>query len=345
MTRGRVALDSLITLIAPVVWGSTYIVTTELLPPDRPLLASAMRALPAGLILLAVCRVLPRGVWWWRALVLGTLNMGAFFYLLFVAAYLLPGGVAALVMSVQPMIMLVLAAFVLGNRVRPVHVLTGVLGVVGVGLLVVGPEAALTPWGVLAGLTAAASMATGIVLTKHWGRPEGVGVLAMTGWQLTAAGLLLAPATLALEGLPDRITGPNLAGFAYLGVIGALFAYVLWFRGVERLPALAVSFLSFGSPLAATVLGWAILGQALTPVQLTGALIAVAAVALAQVVALRSAPAGAARGHQRAEDTSPSVSVDHSSPPDPRSPRMGKTTSSEHAPGVEEGAPPDRRPR
>ncbi|MFI6578496.1 EamA family transporter [Nocardiopsis sp. NPDC050513] len=306
MNRGRIALDSLITLIAPVVWGSTYIVTTEFLPPDRPLLAAAMRSLPAGLILLAVCRVLPHGVWWWRTLVLGTLNMGVFFYLLFVAAYLLPGGVAALVMSVQPMLVLVLAALVLGNRVRPVHVLTGVMGVVGVGLLVVGPEAALNPWGVLAGLAAAACMATGIVLTKHWGRPEGVGVLAMAGWQLTAAGFLLAPATLVFEGLPDRITGANLAGFAYLGLIGALVAYALWLRGLDRLPAVAVSFLSFGSPLAATVLGWAVLGQALTPVQLTGALIAVAAVAVAQVVAPRSAPA-AASGHQRAEDTSPSV--------------------------------------
>ncbi|MCY9787277.1 EamA family transporter [Nocardiopsis sp. EMB25] len=297
MTRGRVALDSLLTLTAPVVWGSTYIVTTELLPPDRPLLAAAMRSLPAGLVLLAVCRVLPRGVWWWRVLILGALNMGVFFYLLFVAAYLLPGGVAALVMSVQPMLVLVLAALVLGNRVRPVHVLACVLGVVGVGLLVVGPEAELNPWGVLAGIAAAACMATGIVLTKHWGRPQGVGVLAMTGWQLTAAGLLLAPATLVVEGLPTQITGPNLTGFAYLSLVGALLAYSLWLRGLDRLPAVTVSFLSFGSPLAATVLGWAVLGEALTPVQLAGALIAVAAVSVVQVVAPRGGPARSA-GHR-----------------------------------------------
>ena len=67
-----------------------------------------MRALPAGLILVALGRVSPHGIWWWRAIVLGVLNIGAFFYFLFVAAYHLPGGVAALVMSVQPMIVLVL---------------------------------------------------------------------------------------------------------------------------------------------------------------------------------------------------------------------------------------------
>ncbi|MFV2195089.1 EamA family transporter [Nocardiopsis sp. LOL_012] len=285
MNRGRAVLDPLITLVAPVVWGSTYIVTTELLPPDRPLLAAAVRSLPTGLVLLAFCRVLPRGVWWWRALVLGTLNMGAFFYLLFVAAYLLPGGIAALVMSVQPMFVLVLAALVLGSRIRPAHVAACALGATGVGLLVTGPEAALNPAGVLAGLAAAACMAGGIVLTKRWGRPDGVGLLTMTGWQLTVAGLMLAPAALAVEGLPDRVTGANLAGFAYLGVIGTLVSYALWFRGVERLPAPTVSFLAFGSPLAAVFLGWAVLGQGLSPVQACGALLAVAAVVLAQFAA------------------------------------------------------------
>ncbi|WP_304453193.1 EamA family transporter [Nocardiopsis sp. YSL2] len=299
MSGHRIALDSLITAIAPAVWGSTYLVTTELLPPDRPLLAAAVRALPAGLVLLAVTRVLPGGVWWWRSLVLGTLNIGVFLYLLFVAAYLLPGGVAALVMSVQPVVVLLLGAVWLGTRIRLVHVLACLLGAAGVGLLVVGPEAALDPLGIAAGLAAAAAMATGMVLTKRWGRPKGVGVLAMTGWQLTAGGLLLTPAALLVEGLPAHVTGANLAGFAYLGIVGALISYALWFRGLERLPALAVSFLSFASPLAATVLGFLFLGETLTPVQLLGALGAVGAVVLVQVTAsprARTAPAAPAEG-------------------------------------------------
>ena len=54
----------LLTALAPVSWGTTYAVTTEFLPPDRPLFTGLMRALPAGLLLLALGRVLPRGVWW-----------------------------------------------------------------------------------------------------------------------------------------------------------------------------------------------------------------------------------------------------------------------------------------
>lgn len=283
MKSDSLARDSALTALTPAVWGSTYLVTTELLPPDRPLLAGAARALPAGLILLAIFRVLPRGSWWWRALVLGVLNIGAFFYLLFLAAYHLPGGVAALVLATQPLLVLLLAAPLLKDNIRPIHVASCLLGALGVALLVLKPEAHLDTIGILAGLGGAVSMAVGIVLTKRWGRPPGVGVLTYTGWQLTVGGLVLAPAMLIAEGVPSDITATNITGFAYLSVIGALIAYAVWFRGIDRLPALAVSFLSLVSPLAATILGYIFLSQGLAPLQIVGALAVVGAVVLAQV--------------------------------------------------------------
>ncbi len=48
MKSGGRLLDPVVTAFAPAVWGSTYLVTTELLPANRPLLAAAVRALPAG---------------------------------------------------------------------------------------------------------------------------------------------------------------------------------------------------------------------------------------------------------------------------------------------------------
>ncbi|GAA4001686.1 EamA family transporter [Streptomyces sp. NBC_01352] len=290
MTGQRLATTSAITALAPAVWGSTYLVTTEFLPPDRPLLASTVRALPAGLILLAATRVLPKGSWWWKAIVLGVLNIGAFFYFLFLAAYHLPGGVAALVMSVQPMIVLLMGAVLLGDRIKPVHVASCLIAAAGVALLVLQPHAGLDGIGVVAGLLGALSMAAGIVLTKRWGRPEGVTLLTFTGWQLTVGGLALLPVTLASEPLPDHLTWENVGGFAYLGIIGALVAYVLWFRGLSRLPALAASFLSFASPLCATILGYLFLDQSLRPLQLLGAAAVVGAVVLAQPRAKKPAP-------------------------------------------------------
>ena len=95
--------DILLTALAPAVWGSTYIVTTEALPADYPVTLAALRALPAGLLLLAITRCLPSRAWLGRTFLLGSFNFALFWVLLFVAAYRLPGGIAATLGSLQAM--------------------------------------------------------------------------------------------------------------------------------------------------------------------------------------------------------------------------------------------------
>lgn len=270
----------LTTAIAPVAWGTTYLVTTEALPPGRPLLAGLLRALPAGLALAALTRRRPIGRWWAKATVLGVLNIGGFFALLFLAAYRLPGGVAATMGAIQPLVAATLAALLLGERMRRRVVIAGVLGIVGVALLVLRAGARLDTVGVAAGLGGAAAMATGVVLTKHWGRP--VPLLAFTSWQLIAGGLFLVPLTLAIEGPPPALSATNLAGFAWLGSIGTAGAYALWFRGIQRLPVAGVSLLGLLSPVVATTLGWLVVHQSLSTGQLVGMALVLGAVVYGQ---------------------------------------------------------------
>ena len=278
--------DLLIAAFAPVVWGSTYLVTTEFLPPDRPLLTATLRALPVGLLLTLYARQLPTGAWWLRSAVLGVLNIGAFFALLFVAAYRLPGGVAATAGAVQPLAVAGLAWGLLGETLRPATAVAGTAGITGVALLVLGPEAALDPIGVAAALAGTLSMASGVVLTKRWRRPASL--LTSTGWQLTAGGLALLPVALLIEGAPPPLTTGNLAAYAWLGIVGTGAAYAAWFRGIDRLPVSALTFLGLLSPLVATLLGWVALDQQLTVVQLAGVALVVAAVVLPQIPRTRS---------------------------------------------------------
>ncbi len=274
----------LLAALAPIIWGSTYLVTTELLPPDRPLLVGALRALPIGLWIVAGNAELPKGWWWCRAGMLGVLNIGLFFALLFIAAYRLPGGVAATLGAIQPLLVAGLAWPLLAQRPTTLTLLSGIAGVFGVGLLVLGTGVQLDQIGVAAALGGAVSMAAGVVLAKRWVRP--VPLLLFTGWQLVVGGVVLAILSLLLEGLPPQLTLTNVTGFTYLGLIGTGLAYALWFKGIETL-GVSVSFLGLLSPVVATALGYVVLGQGLTVVQILGAVIVLGSVLGGQWAGLR----------------------------------------------------------
>lgn len=268
--------DLITTAAAPTIWGSTYIVTTTLLPDGFPLTVSLLRALPAGLLLLLLVRQLPPIDWLGRLLILGAANFAVFWSLLFVAAYRLPGGVAATLGATQPLLVLLLARAALGQSIRPAGVLAALSGILGVGLLILTPASELDALGIAAALGGALSMAAGTVLTRKWQPP--VSPLTFTAWQLTAGGLLLLPVALLVEPGFPLPTAMNMVGFLWLGLIGAALTYFFWFRGIARLgPASATAF-GFLSPLSAILLGWLLLDQSLSTTQALGAVIVLASV-------------------------------------------------------------------
>ncbi|MEM8977075.1 MAG: EamA family transporter [Pseudomonadota bacterium] len=272
----KLPLLLLATALAPIIWGTTYIVTTEFLPDGYPLTAAMLRALPAGLLLLAFTRALPSPLWLARCFVLGALNFSIFWWLLFVAAYALPGGIAATVGAVQPILVLFLSAVFLQSRLSLLAVLAGFGGVLGVSLLMVQSTVSLPPVGLLAAFGGAVSMAFGIVLTKVW-QPD-VSPLTFTAWQLTCGGALLLPISMIYE---PALTGVDLkavAGFMYLGVIGGALTYFLWFSGIARLGPNTVAPLGLLSPVTAVILGWGILGQSFNATQAIGAALVLASV-------------------------------------------------------------------
>lgn len=286
-------------LIAPVAWGSTYVVTENWLPPDRPLFAAAMRALPIGLIIVALKRQLPHGIWWWRSLVLGTLNIGLFFALIFTAAYRLPGGLASTVTAMSPLAVMLLAAFIIGERPTAVGIAGGVVGVAGVALLVLRAGAHVDMVGLLAAIGAVLVSGVGFVLVKRWERPADL--LTVTGWQLAAGGLVLVPATLIFEGRPPSVDLPAAVSFAYLGIIGTGLAYFVWFRGLTRMPAGSTSLLGLVNPIVGTAIGVVAMNETFGGIQLLGVVLVLGGV-LAGQPAVVSAVRGWFRPHARAQN-------------------------------------------
>lgn len=271
---------ALVTAVAPIAWGTTYVVTADLLPDGRPLFAGAARALPAGLILLALSRQLPRGIWWWRALVLGTLNFAAFLPLLFLSAYRLPGGVASTVQAASPLVVMALAWVVLREVPGRLRVLGGLVGLVGVGLLVLRSASSIDSLGLLAAAGSVASSALGFVLVRRW--PAPVDTLTLVSWQLVVGGVALVPLTLVVEGPPPALDLSAGAGLLWLAGVGTVLAYACWFRGLAHLPAGTVSLIGLLNPVVATSLGIAVSGEPFGVVTVTGMGLIAAGVLLGQ---------------------------------------------------------------
>jgi len=267
--------------LTPIIFGTTYLLTTEFLPPGRPLLAGLMRSLPTGLVLIIGGPIPPRR-WMARFFVLSVLYASGLFPLLFIAAYRLPGGVAAVINSLSPLLVVVISVPLLGTGIRGIQIVAGVLGVAGVALLVLRSDARLDVVGLIAMGGAAIMFSVATVLTKRWGQPEGMTAVGVTGWTFLLAGLTLLPVTLLIEGLPDHVTARNIGGLIYLILISGILAYALWFWGLQRLSASAVTFLTLLNPVTAALLGWIVLDQRLNAWQLLGAAIIGISVVLGQ---------------------------------------------------------------
>lgn len=251
----------LVTAIAPIAWGAYYFVTSHTLPADSPLWGSALRALPAGLLLMAFSRRLPHGAWWWRSAVLAALNVLGFFTLAYLAAQLLPSSIATSVMALAPVALAGFAWMLTGARPTARFALGAALGIGGVVLIIGITTGGLNWWGVAAALVAMLMNAIASVLSQRWaGGPRPIDVVA---WQLVLGGLVLVAVAVIVEGAPPAVGWLGVAGYAYVAVVATALAYWAWFVGLAHLPAGTVGIVGLLNPVTGVLLGVIVAGERL----------------------------------------------------------------------------------
>lgn len=280
ITQSTFWLDTVLTALAPVIWGSTYIVATELLPPDRPFIAALLRTLPSGMLLILFCRRFPLQREWLRLFILAALNIGFFQALLFIAAYRLPGGMAAVIGAVQPLLIMGMAWLLDKRQPATTAICASLFAIAGMATLLLSSKTGVDPVGIAAALAGSLCMATGTYLSRRW--KTDLPVLAFTGWQLFIGGLILLPIALIVDDPLPQLSVLQVLAYGYLSIVGALLAYALWFRGIARLSPVAVSSLGLLSPITAVILGWILLGQSMQGFSLLGLFIVLISVVTVQ---------------------------------------------------------------
>ncbi|RWR12656.1 DMT family transporter [Paenirhodobacter populi] len=258
-----------------ILWGFTYLLTTDMLP-HHPALVAAVRALGGAAFLLAIGWELPPRDWLGRLFILGTLNTGVFFGLFFIGVMRLPGGVAAIFQALGPIAVLLLAWGILRKTPSAMQFLSVVMGVVGVTLVVLRAGVRIDGIGVAAALASTVSLSLGGVLMNRWGKAP-IGFAAFTGWQLLVGGVELALVTLLIGDFGGGITVTNVVAFAILAVLLTGIPFLLWFKAISRIGAVNVMPFILLTPVTALVLDAVFKGLIPTAIQLLGVAIVMAA--------------------------------------------------------------------
>ncbi len=274
-----------------IVWGSTYLAIRVVVETLPPLLAAGSRFLVAGALLYGWARW--RGVepparrLWLPAFLLG----GLFFLFgnggISWAETRIPSGLTALLAATSPLFTAIFESGHHGWRRPPLRAMVGIVaGLCGVALLVAPGEIIGGGHVDLAG----AAAITLAALAWAWGSVRSHAVplhsspVLSTGMKMLAGGVLLTAAGLLLgEGprvSPDMFTPKAILAWVYLIVFGSIIGFSAFTYLLRVTTPSKVATSAYVNPLVAVALGWALLGESVTPRTLVAAAIIIGGVML-----------------------------------------------------------------
>jgi len=258
--------------IVCVVWGSTYLfikLGVEVMPPY---LLGGVRFSIAGPVLVAAClvtgRVLPRDLAAFaRVSVVGVLLLVVGNGFLNLSEVHLSSGLAALLVTTFPIWNTLLGMIgAKGERLAPAGWVGTLVALAGVAILVKPFESGVeSSWiGVAAVLIASLSWAAGTVYARR--RLRGVDPIAASAVETLIAGpLMLAIHLLVERGQPVEWGGQAWGAVGYLAVMGSLVGFTAFAYLAAHMSSSKVGTYAYVNPVVAVLLGWAFLGEAVTP--------------------------------------------------------------------------------
>ena len=278
-----------------VFWGSTYLgidIAVQSIPPG---LMCGIRFSIAGVVMLAVCALTGRRIWYSPrqialAAVVGVLLLMGGNLTLSYAELSVTTGLAALIIAITPLWFLVLDSMLLGrHRIAAGGKAGLVLGVFGL-LILFYPELTSTTamgrkelWASLSLIGGSFSWALGSVLSKKW--QSGMNAFSATGWQVTAAGIANFAFAFLVEDLHHVVWTPRgLGAVGYLIVCGSWIGYTAYIWLLEHVPTSKVSTYAYVNPVVAVFLGWLVLDE-----RVNGFIAAGSAVVVLSVILVTSA--------------------------------------------------------
>ena len=258
-------------VLLATLWGTSFVAIEAGLHYFPPLLFAGVRYAIAGAVVLGVAavasgRTIPRGRDEWLGVaVAGTFVIAAYHGLLYVAELRISGGVAAVVVSLAPVLTATFAAVLLPNeRLGPLEIGGFALGVLGVIVIADPMEAGLGSaalFGVALAFAGAVAFSLGAVLLRPL-RTD-LPIAALQGWAMVSgAGLLFVGAALLGES-PAAIVwnATSIASLSYLTLLSGVVAFLIYFALLDEVGPAQLHLVGYAEPVVAAVGSWVLLGS------------------------------------------------------------------------------------
>ncbi len=275
----RISLPSVMFVLLAILWGGSFVAIEVGLHYFPPLVFAGIRYAVAGAVILgyavvATDRWRPRARGEYLAVtIVGAFVIAGYHGLLYLGERHVSGAIAAVVVSLSPVLTAGFAAIVLDERLSLTKGFGFALGIGGVAVVAgLNPANALSAnvYGIGLVFLGTACFAVSAVLTRPL-RNE-LPAASLQAWaMLGGSGLLLAAGAARGESLSAiHLTPTALASFAYLTLLSGVVAFLLYFRLLERIGPTKLHLVGYLEPVVATLASWAVLGELVSSTTLVG---------------------------------------------------------------------------
>lgn len=280
--------------IAPALfvflWSTGFIGAKYGLPYAEPFTFLAVRMAITFVLLIAIAFILRRNWPGWAAaghsMVTGILIHGGYLGAVFwVIDNGMPAGIAALIVAMQPLLTVVIARLLLGEKATLRQIIAFFVALGGVFMVIlprlegVAQATGITPLNFAVTLLSVLAIALGTVYQKRFA--TGVGLVSGTAAQYFGACLFLSILSLAFETGHIEWTLQFTLAMTWLVVVLSLGAVLLLMVLIRRNSSASTASLFYLVPVFTAVLAWLLFGETLTPLQIAGMAVVVIAVARA----------------------------------------------------------------
>jgi drug/metabolite transporter (DMT)-like permease len=277
--QNRISFPALLFVILATFWGGSFVAIEVGLHYFPPLVFAGARYAVAGVVILCYAIVTadrwrPRSREEYLSVgVVGAFVIAGYHGLLYLGEQHVSGAIAAVVVSLSPVLTAGFAAIILDERLTLSKGLGFALGIAGVAVVAgLNPTSALSAsvLGISLVLLGGACFALGAVLTRPL-RTD-LSVAALEGWAMVGGSALLFAAGAARgESLAAvQLTKTALASFAYLTLVSGVAAFLLYFHLLDEIGPTRLHLVGYLEPVVATLVSWAVLGELVGPSTLVG---------------------------------------------------------------------------